>query len=326
MKRIGVSHYASGAALTLVVLLLAASPGLMAADGSSDCLACHENLGKAFETTIHGRIQDFEVLGGTTGCVTCHGDGAEHMDSGDLTGLVTFRDMSPEAVADVCQDCHRSASLHDWQGGAHSMSGVGCADCHSVHGDKSHGAEEGTVCLTCHADVQAQFSYPSHHPVREGHMDCQSCHDPHGSSIGMIKTDERPEDLCKSCHAEQEGPFMFEHEPVNEGCVTCHNPHGAVADNLLVQTEPFICLQCHEMHFHAGLEAFPDSEVYIPRFDPANGASDGVTYPGGMVPNPWGESGYKRAYTTKCTQCHSAIHGTDLPSQTLPGGGDALMR
>ena len=80
------------------------------------------------------------------------------------------------------------------------------------------------------------------------------------------------------------------------------------------------------MHFHAGLEAFPDTEVYIPRFDPANGASDGVTYPGGMVPNPWGESGYKRAYTTKCTQCHSAIHGTDLPSQTLPGGGDALMR
>ena len=64
----------------------------------------------------------------------------------------------------------------------------------------------------------------------------------------------------------------------------------------------------------------------IPRFDPANNPSDGVTYPGGMVPNPWGESGYKRSYTTKCTQCHSAIHGTDLPSQTLPGGGDALMR
>ncbi len=327
MKSIGATRFAPGAAMTLVLLLLAASPGLMAADGSSDCLACHENIGNAFATTIHGKIQDFEVLGGTTGCVTCHGDGAAHMDSGDRADIITFdSELTPEAAAEVCQTCHRSAALHDWQAGDHSMSGVGCADCHSIHGEKNHGGDGGAVCLTCHADVQAEFSYPSHHPVREGHMTCMSCHDPHGSSIGMIRADDRQEDLCKSCHAEQEGPFIFEHEPVNEGCVTCHNPHGAVADNLLIQTEPFLCLQCHEMHFHAGLEAFPDSEAYIPRFDPANAPSDGITYPGGMVPNPWGESGYKRAYTTKCTQCHSAIHGTDLPSQTLPGGGDALMR
>ncbi len=182
------------------------------------------------------------------------------------------------------------------------------------------------TCMNCHGNVRAEFSYPSHHPVREGHMTCVSCHDPHGSSIGRIKSDTRPEDLCTTCHAEQEGPFIFEHDPVAEGCDTCHNPHGAVADNLLVQSEPFLCLQCHEMHFHAGLEGDEELEVHINRYDPVNSPSDGITFPGGMVPNPFGEEGYKRSFTTKCSQCHTKVHGTDLPSQTLPGYGDALMR
>ena len=43
---------------------------------------------------------------------------------------------------------------------------------------------------------------------------------------------------------------MFEHAPVTESCLTCHRPHGTVANNLLKQGEPFLCLQCHEMHFH----------------------------------------------------------------------------
>ena len=33
--------------------------------------------------------------------------------------------------------------------------------------------------------------------------------------------------------------------------MTCHDPHGAMANNMLKQNEPFLCLQCHEMHFHA---------------------------------------------------------------------------
>jgi hypothetical protein len=35
---------------------------------------------------------------------------------------------------------------------------------------------------------------------------------------------------------------------------------------------------------------------------------------------------FKRAWTTKCTQCHSRIHGSDLPSQAVPGKGKALTR
>jgi DmsE family decaheme c-type cytochrome len=206
------------------------------------------------------------------------------------------------------------------------MNGVGCSDCHKVHADPATEVFYSATCMSCHAEVSAQFNYPSHHPVREGHMSCTSCHTPHGSSIGMLREEERTSELCLTCHTAYAGPFIFEHEPVAEGCDTCHSPHGGIADNLLVQNEPFICLQCHEMHFHAGLEGEEGESSYVQRYDPdfdSDTARD--TYPGGMVPN-LGPTSYKQAFTTKCTQCHTAVHGTDLPSQTVGGAGRGMMR
>jgi DmsE family decaheme c-type cytochrome len=299
-----------------------------AAEDPGDCATCHENLARSFRATTHGRIAAFEAHDGRTGCVTCHGDGAEHMDAGGDPTLIRSLDETTalQTTTEVCMNCHRAASLHDWAGSEHPLNQVGCTDCHEVHptGDAVRTASE--ICMDCHTDVRAQFSYPSHHPLREGHMTCASCHDPHGSSIGLVRSDERPEEVCLSCHTQYSGPFLYEHEAVYEGCDSCHAPHGAVANNLLVQNEPFLCLQCHEMHFHAGLEAEEDDEVYVPRYDPDREASDGESYPGGLVPNPWGESGYKRAFATRCTQCHTHVHGSDLPSQAVGGLGEGLMR
>ena len=50
------------------------------------------------------------------------------------------------------------------------------------------------------------------------------------------------------------------------------------------------------------------------------------TYPDGEVPNRWRGAGYRRAYTTKCTQCHTKVHGSDSPSQTVPALGRGLTR
>jgi hypothetical protein len=36
--------------------------------------------------------------------------------------------------------------------------------------------------------------------------------------------------------------------------------------------------------------------------------------------------GWKKVMLTKCTQCHSMIHGSDLPSQEISNGGGALTR
>jgi hypothetical protein len=38
------------------------------------------------------------------------------------------------------------------------------------------------------------------------------------------------------------------------------------------------------------------------------------------------KDGNKKAFLTKCTQCHSEIHGSDLPSQSTSGAGEALTR
>jgi DmsE family decaheme c-type cytochrome len=319
-------HPTLARAALLVAAALCAC-GVAWADGTSDCVGCHENISKMFETTVHGRIAEFETLDGRTGCVTCHGEGTEHMESGGEEKIRSFKkDTPPEEAVEVCRSCHRSYSLHDWEASQHALNGVTCASCHQAHVDPAQERKMVKICSDCHADVWAQFHRPSHHPVREGHMDCGACHHPHGTTVDMLHTDERPAELCLSCHPQFAGPFLFEHEPVYEGCETCHHPHGAAADHLLVQNQPFLCLQCHELHFHAALEGEEDDQAYVPRYDPANGAADGVTYPGGLVPNPWGEQGYKRAYTTKCTQCHTQVHGSDQPSQTVSGRGQGLAR
>jgi DmsE family decaheme c-type cytochrome len=157
--------------------------------------------------------------------------------------------------------------------------------------------------------VVAQFRLPSHHPLPEGKMSCADCHNVHSSREGMLNTRLRPSDLCFDCHQNIEGPYVFEHEPVLEGCENCHNPHGAVADHLLVANEPTLCLQCHEPHFHAGYRGSENDEVEIG---------------GAERENPFGPRGMNIAFTTKCTQCHSAVHGSDLPSQTVAGQGRGL--
>jgi predicted CXXCH cytochrome family protein len=97
---------------------------------------------------------------------------------------------------------------------------------------------------------------------------------------------------------------------VVEDCSICHSPHGAVADQLLNVGEPMLCLQCHEIHFHAGLLS-PEGEIEVG---------------GSHFDNPFGENSMNVAFTTKCSQCHPRIHGSDLPGNTVASGGHGLSR
>ena len=272
--------------------------------GAEACLECHD-AAELGTHDVHLRIEPFEVQGRTVGCEGCHGPGGLHAEAGDPE-LIRGLSADDGSVSDTCVACHGYKHFPEWRASTHAAEEVGCTSCHAIHQDSS----PESTCIACHAESVARFRLPSHHPVREGKMGCSSCHDVHAATEGLLKSRMRQNDLCFTCHQAKEGPFIFEHPPVQEDCQLCHEPHGSVANNLLTANEPTLCLQCHDFHFHAGYQSSEMAEVDV----------GGIEHE-----NPLGPRSFNIAFTTSCTQCHNHIHGSDLPSQTVTSGGRGLI-
>lgn len=211
-------------------------------------------------------------------CESCHGPGSLHADT-KKTDVIRF-----PADAD-CLECHdgRRSQL-GWTGAGHKRSGVACSDCHDPHNQEPkhvrvppeghvsvRNADDATrLCMSCHADVASRLELPSHHPVLEGMISCTDCHQPHESQVVRLGT---PSERCSGCHQDYVGPWIFEHPPVAENCGYCHAPHGAFAEALLKTNEPGACISCHTL--------------------PTLGAPHDPS-----------------AFASRCTDCHSAVHGS----------------
>jgi DmsE family decaheme c-type cytochrome len=274
--------------------------------GNDTCLALchyHDKLRQDFEASTMGAQLSSKSGMPVVDCESCHGPGS--LAIADLTPkrieadakmgkttpcnydtLLRLRDMPTAAQSLLCLKCHTANAtfnLHNWNSGIHANAEVSCFNCHNIHAGSdliTNPKDIGAMCEKCHQNVQADFSMPSHHPIPENKMFCTDCHQPHGSINDKELKEESEKETCTRCHGEKEGPFVYEHADISEDCTICHNPHGSVNNNLLKVREPFLCLQCHSGHRNN-----PNSKpVYYPR----------------------------------CTNCHSQIHGTDLPSV---GGG-----
>lgn len=258
--------------------------------GSEECAVCHDDVFEYYRKTIHYRVRAFEVTGQERGCEGCHGPGSAHVASkGKIEQTISFDRLTPAEGTAICLTCHRNDPLLSWEGSMHALHDVGCNQCHKSHKiteEKMLYKGEPALCYDCHQQMKMQAEMPSHHPVREGRMNCSACHSAHGAEENGLK-DITVNDLCYECHTDKQGPFLYEHPPVEEACDLCHDVHGTVANNLLQQDEPFLCLRCHRGH--KGFEG--------------TGSHPSLA-----------------SMMTSCTQCHSQIHGSDLYSQLGKGG------
>jgi predicted CXXCH cytochrome family protein len=100
---------------------------------------------------------------------------------------------------------------------------------------------------------------------------------------------------------EKRGPFVHNHEPVEEDCMNCHNPHGTVTENLLKARAPFLCHQCHTPHG-------PNVPTLLGR---------SVTPLSGTSPTS-GKNAINITMARGCLNCHTAVHGSNNPSTTNP--------
>jgi len=285
--------------------------------GTENCLAaCHEHdrLRLFFDASTMGAQLKKESGMPLVDCESCHGPGSlaikgltrelveENTEKGiktacDFKTLIDLKNLPATAQSLICLKCHTANAtfnLHDWNAGNHAINEVSCFNCHDIHAGpdlKVTPLASGRLCFSCHQSEQAQFSMPSHHPLKEGRVFCVDCHNPHsGFADGGLFRDSVKE-TCIQCHADKRGPFLYQHADVAEDCLNCHSPHGSINSQLLNAREPFLCLQCHEGH-RINTESDNNTSISATR---------------------------ARAFYTRCSDCHSTIHGSDVPSTS--GGG-----
>lgn len=164
---------------------------------------------------------------------------------------------------DTCSQCHEK-EVKDYKRSTHARlelkTDEGANACETCHGPGSLHAESGgdkkfiinprnnpETCFQCHAEKRMQFKLPYHHPVLEGKMSCSDCHELHGEEAKpwTATSMEGVNELCLKCHKDQEGPFVYEHPALREGCTTCHTVHGSIQNKMLLTSDDNLCMKCH---------------------------------------------------------------------------------
>jgi len=286
----------AAAAFVLAVAPLAAHaapPPTGYADGEV-CATCHEDQAKGLALTAHGRTSVGNCEG-VTGCQTCHGPGAAHVEEGDKSKIRVLSALPAAEASAVCLSCHDRGERSHWQGSPHDARGLSCLSCHQIHQQGApHSsllatATEFETCTACHLKRKASLLRSSHMPMREALMTCGSCHNPHGSAGPAQLRQDSVNDNCYACHAEKRSPFLWEHPPVKENCLNCHDPHGSLHPRLQIAKMPRLCQQCHDETRHPT--------------QPYSDASPGAEF----FPN-------SRMFERGCLNCHSQIHGSNHPA------------
>lgn len=262
--------------------------------GSETCAGCHQEQFESYRHSVHAQTESGDWA--VTGCESCHGPGADHVED-PLNVMVLFDpDDTTRTVSEKtgqCLGCHvQDAATFEYRSGSHMKGAIDCAACHKPHAaagrDRLLTGAQTEACLGCHQEVRAALNLNERHRVLEGVVACADCHTQHGVSardrLGGFK-----QETCTGCHTDKSGPFVFEHVSSRvDGCTSCHLPHGSVNRHMLdFQSPGDLCYSCH---------------VVVPGFHRGFGP------PG--IPARFDS-------TTNCTNCHATIHGSNLDPHFL---------
>jgi DmsE family decaheme c-type cytochrome len=305
--------------------------------GDTVCTACHDEADSPellyIGRTRHGTAADSR----TPTCTRCHGESKQHILNPGRTRLrpkpdhVYSGQISPgndpannrrdryfglqgniastsvDERNAACLECHSKDSKRShWEGSAHQAHDVACTSCHRIHAAKDPVVEKRTqadICYVCHKEQRAQNNKPSHHPVPEGKMACSDCHNAHGSVGPKLMKRDSVNETCYTCHMEKRGPFVHNHEPVDDDCTNCHNPHGTTAESMLKMRPPALCNSCHSPH-----------GAVQPSLDGQTPAAPRVTFSGPAI-----------TQGGACMNCHTEVHGSNNPG-TAPANAQFLFR
>lgn len=221
--------------------------------------------------------KDAKYVGGQE-CATCHEDVVKRQKLSTHYGTMLGSGASKDAQEESCEACHGPGSLHVESSGEKKLITRSSTE----------------ACFSCHMDKRAQFDLQFHHPVVEGRMSCADCHQVHEMSAqaGGATSLKRPNEACFKCHKEFKGPYVFEHDPMREGCQVCHEPHGGVYEKLLVADQNALCLRCH----------------WEQATNTADGQLGGVKH--GVKPGAGGD--YTIGEGEECIDHHRSVHGSNM--------------
>ncbi len=282
------------------------------------CTECHDESEAApilsLYQTKHGVRGDERA----PTCQSCHGESEKHLKGDSKGDAKSKRRIPPDVVyktgsyplsddrdrAAQCLTCHKDNRRGHWDGGQHQANQVACNDCHRVHqaADKVMAKKtQPEVCFTCHKEQRADTYKVSTHPIGVGKVACSDCHNPHGSVGPKLLKKATVTETCYTCHAEKRGPFLFEHQPVQEDCANCHTPHGSNITPQLKSRAPFLCQECHDGTHASGTPVALNAAGYQGGLATINAA--------GAVNNPSANN-----VGASCMNCHRQVHGSNSPA------------
>ena len=285
-----------------------ASPAEAALDKDRICTRCHDDTEQAPVLTLYQSKHGVRGDRRTPTCQSCHGESAKHLQGdanvkGRAPTDVSFKKgvypLTDERTRTAqCLACHEGTQRIRWEGGAHETNQVACNDCHKVHQPVDRmvtRASQAEVCFTCHKEQRAEVRKVSTHPIAVGKVVCSDCHNPHGSAGPKLMKKNTVTETCFTCHAKQRGPFLWEHQPVNEDCTICHTPHGSNQAPLLKSRGTILCQECHDGPHNSKTPVGPNAGSYQAGF--------------ALSANP-----STQAVGRGCMNCHQMVHGSNSPS------------